>query len=221
MRQQQCAYCDRPATTRDHVPPQGLFTPPLPDNLITVPACGDCNHGASGDDLVFRNELSIMAGSFGESSKAAERLPRSLRRIRRNKAILTRMVSSAKLVERYSTGGIYLGYGYAVPVSPGVQERVIRRIVRGLHWHHSGNSLGDDDINLVFIDKRKTHWEYALAPVTTKLNHALIGDGDTFQYLYGQATDDPSFSVWLLIFYKGRGEQIVLAYTRKTVAAMV
>jgi len=32
------------------------------------------------------------------------------------------------------------------------------------------------------------------------LRHVLIGDGETFQYLYGQANDDPAFSVWLLIF---------------------
>ena len=66
MKQEHCANCDRPANTRDHVPPEKLFTPPRPSNLITVPSCGSCNHGASDDDEVFRNELSIMAGSFGD-----------------------------------------------------------------------------------------------------------------------------------------------------------
>jgi hypothetical protein len=220
MSQEQCAYCGQPATTRDHVPPKGLFTPPLPKNLITVPACGDCNHGASDDDLIFRNELSIMAGSFGESAKAAERLPRSIRRIRRNRATLKRMVLNAKPVERYSVGGIYLGLGYAVPVAPGVQQRVIRRIVRGFYWHHFGSSLTDDiHIELVFIDKRKPHWEYALSSLRRlNLQHVLIGDGETFQYLYGQATDDPTFSVWLLIFFQGTGEQIILVHTRRRMA---
>ena len=83
----------------------------------------------------------------------------------------TKIVLTAKPVARYSPGGIYLGLGFAVPVTPGVQERVITRIVRGLHWHHSGNSLSDDNIQLDFIDKRKPHWEYALAPITAKLKH--------------------------------------------------
>jgi hypothetical protein len=197
-----CAYCAQPATTNDHVPPKTLFTPPLPSNLITVPACGSCNNGASDDDEVFRNELSIVAGSFGESANAGERLQPSLRSIRRN-------------VERYSAGGIYLGLGYAVPVTRGAQDRVLRRIVRGLYWHHFRAALSTDShIELVFIDKNKLDWQGALS-VLGKLHpqHVLIGDGDTFQYFYGRAADDPAFSFWLLIIFKGTGEQIILAHT--------
>jgi hypothetical protein len=138
-----------------------------------------------------------------------------MRGIRRNRATLTRMVQASQPVERYSTGGIYLGLGYAVPVMPGVQERVITRIVRGLYWHHFLNSLdADARVTLVFIDKRKPQWQDALSPLL-KLRHVLIGDGETFQYLYGQATDDPTFSVWLLIFFKGTAEQIIVAHTRR------
>ena len=220
MNQELCAYCDNPAMTRDHLPPEKLFTPPLPDNLITVPACDQCNNGASNDDEVFRNELSIMAGSFGESAKAAERLQPALRGIRRNKAMLKRMVTASQLVERYTPSGLYLGHGYAVPVVPGVQQRVINRIVRGLYWHHLQTRLGDDaQVTLVFIDKRKPHWREALYTFQSlHLRHVVIGDGETFQYLYGRANDDPAFSVWLLIFFKGTGEQIVLALTQRDTA---
>jgi len=209
MNAELCAYCDDPATTRDHVPSKKLFTPPLPHNLITVPACDRCNSGASDDDEMFRNELSIMAGSFGESVKAAERLQPTMRGIRRNKAMLARMVTGAQLVERYTQSGLYLGYGYAVPVVPGVQQRVIARIVRGLYWHHFQTRLADDaKITLVFIDKRKPHWQEALYSLQRlQLRHVLIGDGETFQYLYGRANDDPAFSVWLLIFFKGTGSR--------------
>jgi hypothetical protein len=72
----------------------------------------------------------------------------------------------------------------------------------------------DAQVTLVFIDKRKPQWQHALEPLL-KLNHVLIGDGQTFQYLYGQAADDPTFSLWLLIFFKGTAEQIVLAHTRR------
>jgi hypothetical protein len=217
MNQELCAYCDNPATTRDHVPSKKLFTPPLPADLITVPACGQCNNGASNDDEVFRNQLSIMAGSFGESAKAAERLQPTMRGIRRNKAMLARMVTGAQLVERYTPSGLYLGHGYAVSVVPGVERRVITRIVRGLYWHHFQTRLADDaQVTLVFIDKRKPHWQEALYTFQSlQLRHVVIGDGETFQYLYGRATDDPAFSVWLLIFFKGTAEQIVLAHTRR------
>jgi hypothetical protein len=218
MNQKLCAYCGNPATTRDHVPPEKLFTPPLPDNLITVPACEQCNNGASDDDEVFRNELSIMAGSFGESAKAAERLQPTMRGIQRNKAMLRRMVPAAQLVERYTPSGLYLGHGYAVPVVPGLQQRVINRIVRGLYWHQFQTRLGDDaEVTLVFIDKRRSHWREALYTFRSlQLSHVVIGDGETFQYLYGRANDDLTSSVWLLIFFKGTGEQIILAHTSGT-----
>jgi hypothetical protein len=217
MKQELCAYCGNPATTRDHIPPQNLFTPPRPDNLITVPACKQCNNGVSDDDEVFRNELSFMAGSFGESAKAGERAQTALRGIRRNKAMLVRTVTSARPVERYTQSGLYLGRGYAVPLEPGVQQRVITRIVRGLYWHHFNARLENDaQITLVFIDKRRPHWQEALYTLRSlSPAHRLIGDGETFQYLYGRANDDPAFSVWLLIFFKGIGEQIILAHTRR------
>jgi hypothetical protein len=204
MSEELCAYCDIPATTRDHVPSKKLFTPPLPENLITVPVCERCNNGASNDDEVFRNELSIMAGSFGESAKAAERLQPTMRGIRRNKATLARLVTQAQLVERYAPSGLYLRHGYAVPVVPGLQQRVITRIVRGLYWHHFETRFAPDaQITLVFIDKGKPHWQEALNTFQRlQLRHVVIGDGGTFQYLYGRANDDPAFSVWLLIFFK-------------------
>jgi hypothetical protein len=51
-----CAICGKPCetTTRDHIPPKGLFGKPLPDNLLTVPSCQQCNQEASGDDEYFR-----------------------------------------------------------------------------------------------------------------------------------------------------------------------
>jgi 5-methylcytosine-specific restriction endonuclease McrA len=44
-----CVYCgERPAATRDHVIPKCLFDPPLPANMVTVPACEECNNLANG-----------------------------------------------------------------------------------------------------------------------------------------------------------------------------
>jgi len=212
---QACAYCGEPASTRDHIPPSKLFTPPLPSDLITVPACKKCNNGASSDDEIFRNELAIMAGSFDGSANAAERLRPSVRSIKRNKAVLKKMMLAAHPVERYSPGGIFLGTGVAVPTTPEVHQRVTRRIVRGLYWRHLGTGLNPAaKITLSFIDKLKPDWERALTTFhTLRPTHVMVGDGQTFQYLYGAASDDPTFSFWLLIFFKGAGEQIVLALT--------
>jgi len=210
-----CAYCGHPATTVDHIPPECLYTPPRPSNLVTVPACSTCNNGASDDDEVFRNEFSIMAGSFSESANAAERLKTSLRGIRRNKATLRRIVLGTQEVERVSQGGIYLGKGYAVPVQKDAHRRVIDRIIRGLYWHHFDASLGmSTSVRQVYIDKVKPHWQEGLETLRPlNLRHIMIGDGQTFQYLYGQTIDDPLYSIWLIIFFKGAAEQIYLCVT--------
>lgn len=211
-----CAYCCEPASTVDHVPPKQLFTPPLPSDLITVPACTACNNGASDDDEVFRNELSIMGGSFGESRTAAERLQPTLRGIRRNKKTLRRMVLGARPVARYSAGGIYLGQGIAVPAPPAARCRVLTRIVRGLFWHHYGYSIDANHARLVFIDKTKPAWNESVSLIWAMPHQrVLVGDGSTFQYVYGRADDDPGFSFWLMIFFKGPAEQIILGQTQR------
>jgi len=188
----------------------------LPSDRIAVPACYRCNNDASKDDGVFRDELSIMAGSFGGSANAAERLQVTLRGLRRKEATArcARMLKSAQLVERRTPSGLFLGYGYAMPVAPGVQQRVIARIVRGLYWHHTQTRLGQDaQISIVFIDKGKPHWQEALQPLL-RLAHVLIGDGQTFQYYGGMNIKErPGFSAWLMIFFRGSSEQIVYART--------
>ncbi len=210
----ECAYCGQPATTVDHIPPKRLFTPPLPSNLVTVPACTKCNNGASNDDEVFRNEMAILCGSFRESATAAERLQVSIRALRRNKKTLRNFVLSAQRVDRYSQGGIYLGPGYAVPIDRAVHQRVNERIVRGLYKHHVGKRLGNTAIRFTHIDKRKPTWQEGLYALRSLgLRHAPIGDCKTFQYAYGCAADDPTHSVWLLHFFPGIAEQIVVAHT--------
>src|SRR5262245_21112273 len=58
-----CGYCGRAeATTRDHIPPKAIFLVPRPSDLITVPSCASCNHGASDSDELFRAYLSLHVG---------------------------------------------------------------------------------------------------------------------------------------------------------------
>jgi hypothetical protein len=212
-----CAYCGEPATTDDHVPPQCLYTPPLPSNLVTVPACAPCNNGVSKDDAEFRNHLSIMAGSFRGSANAAERLQPSLRAIRRDRPTLARVVLGALLTERYSAGGIYLGPGVAVPLPPGARERVLLRIVRGLFWHHFDARLDAACVKLIHIDKSKPTWRQALDELLSMSHqNVLIGNGETFEYRFSRDDDDPAISFWMMTFFRGPSEYIVIGYTQSS-----
>lgn len=50
------------SAAEDHVPPEGLFLKPLPNNLIKVPCCWKCNNGHSAFDEKLRL---VAAASFG------------------------------------------------------------------------------------------------------------------------------------------------------------
>jgi hypothetical protein len=200
-----CAYCGEKATTRDHVPPKGLFLKPLPTDLVTVPSCSRCNHGASGDDRTFRNHLSIRVGGF-RTTGPARRLwvEKGMPSIRKNRADLRQIAISARPVACYSPGGIYLGQGVAVPFDKAAHDRVVTRIVRGLYWHHYGIPVcAGTSVGVVFIDTTKPGWLNRLAPVLNMLTHQSIGGG-VFKYAHGRATDDPLSSIWMLDFHEGR-----------------
>ncbi len=57
-----CAYCGvREGTTADHIPPKVCFPKPRPQ-LITVPACEECNNCFSKEDEEFAAFLSLRVG---------------------------------------------------------------------------------------------------------------------------------------------------------------
>lgn len=84
----QCAYCGRPATTRDHVPPKCLLEKPLPKTSITVPSCRACNEGFAKDEEYFATvlahvgsvpELTAKVDPGGVTDRALTRRPSSPR----------------------------------------------------------------------------------------------------------------------------------------------
>jgi len=55
-----CTYCGKLKKLGvDHVPPKSLFPKPRPNNLITVPACRECNEGESTHDEYFATALAL------------------------------------------------------------------------------------------------------------------------------------------------------------------
>lgn len=56
--------------TRDHIPPKACFPKPRPSNLITVPACEDCNAGRSDLDDKFALFLALYVHGASEEGRA-------------------------------------------------------------------------------------------------------------------------------------------------------
>tara|TARA_R110002049_G_scaffold308754_1_gene513922 strand:- start:66304 stop:67029 length:726 start_codon:yes stop_codon:yes gene_type:complete len=58
-----CYFCGKPASTKDHVPSKNLLEKPYPKNLLTIPACLKCNQSFSLDEEYFLNVLTTLSES--------------------------------------------------------------------------------------------------------------------------------------------------------------
>jgi hypothetical protein len=197
-----CVYCDDVADSRDHVPPRGIFPSPKPSDLITVPSCTSCNQSFSKDDEYFKISLGLREDV--RRSREGRHLARECIRA------LQRPESSnfAKVVDstiRPPTAEEILEG--ADPDSVGQQpdserlQRVIRRMIQGLHFHVSGRRLP------VGYVVRGTLLEAYPEPYRSMALSKFAGAPITelaagqFAYVTRAAVDDVFTSVWLLTFY--------------------
>lgn len=76
----ECAYCPNRGITKDHIPPQSIFATGT-QNKPWVPACQNCNGGASKDDQ-YLQRLAMLWGADGSKDAVAveERFLSSLQR---------------------------------------------------------------------------------------------------------------------------------------------
>ena len=207
---QKCAICDeRAAVDMDHVPPRSIFPRPWPGDLITVPACDECNGGSSLNDEEFKVGLSLMAGADRADTLALweQGAMRSLAHNRRlHREVLRRIVK----VEVRSAGGIYLGTEDVALIPKRPVHAVIVRTIRGLYYHHFRERLGArahcDAKNYEGVGRN----DVELNRVLRSFRFNSIANG-RFKYFFGRAADGPLTSVWLMLFF---GNVAVLGYTK-------
>ena len=129
-----CAICGiKTANTSDHIPPKGLYPKPRDNdiNLNTVPACMDCNGGGSEDDEVFKLVVGIDTGEHqAQPDRQIESLAAT---IGNNQRLANSVFGSAKIVPPRSA---VIGGESVVEIAFDrlAYERVVVRIVKGLHW---------------------------------------------------------------------------------------
>lgn len=201
-----CCTCD--AVSMDHVPPRNIFPKPWPADLITVPACDECNSGSSPNDEEFRVGLSLMAGVETPATSALWKLG-AMRTLAHNRRLHREIMSRLVKVEVRSDAGIYLGTEDAVLVPKQAIHAVLVRTIRGLYYHHfheclgararcdvqryGGNGVDNPDLGRVVMS----------LPFNSVANGLL-------RYRYGRAGEAPLSSLWFLLFY---GSVAVFGYT--------
>jgi hypothetical protein len=172
------------------------YLPRSATDLVTVPACAECNQGSSELDERFRAYLSLHVGLDSPATKTLWQ--RALPRICRRPSFRNQLLAQIKPVFLQSRQNILVGRGYRLPWDSSVHKAVIDRTIRGLYFHHYGGILGDR----VAL---RTHWFGELKPdlveVSLDWGRSSIG-GDQFVYRFARAEDEPRHSTWLFQFHR-------------------
>lgn len=199
-----CVYCGHDAeVSRDHVVPLCLFTRPYPPQMITVPACDNCNTEKSRDDHFLRDYLvTDVQGSESPTAQAifdSGKLWRSL--TRKTSDLLLEVLPRTQVRPLHTEADIYLGEFPQASIDLERLERTIFRIVRGLYYDARRSSI---PAGYEFVLRRCYPWQYeSLREVFRKLHpNGPRVVGDVFGCMYAMATEDPCTTLWVLWFYE-------------------
>ena len=200
-----CIYCGEIRDlTSDHVPPKNLFRSPRPTNLVTVPACRACNKSFEKDDEYFR--VAVLAPADKDREPIAAQLWKekiihgTLKRSPALKSVIRQSITS---LDVHTPGGIYLGTTPTLRFSRKRLDRVVRRIVTALHWHHYGHTPRPGVNFTVSMGPDPKHPGVIQQVALNLFNgkpYVNIGGG-AFRYAHARVPDNPDWGAWLLAFY--------------------
>lgn len=198
-----CVLCgSRPATTRDHVPPKGLFKG-LGAQLITVPACSICNNSASSDDEDLRFFVSAQVGKQTPGS-AALWDEGAYPSINRKTALRASVIANARDVRATDANGDPITrLAFLAPVR--TYQTVFERTTRGLYFFHNGRILPPN--TPVVVQLLEGSPNLATAEFGSFEQHS-IGD-EACVYRFGVILEQPENSLWLYCFYKTHWVMVV------------
>lgn len=212
-----CAYCGVPSSTRDHIPPRGIFGDILKrapgTQLITVPACRACNEGSTEDDAYFRDAVFMASQQDGEppefddvrapirraAQKAGKKYTTPMQEIFRNARPAWGVASEGGVLEK----------GMQFVVNWTRIKKVVERIARGLYWSHTKERVPPGYIVHVIGDKEagetqsndlfERYEELAQAALGNYKRHVHLA---AFSYAMTLDTEDPKAACFALLFYR-------------------
>ena len=190
-----CGICGvNQATTREHVPPKSIFLNPKPSDLITIPACFNCNNATSESDERFRLFLGLHVARF---SKQGEQLFKEgvISTTRHNNRYRAEILSSGERVLFTTPAGVINGSGVSIPWDSKAHDNTIEKIIRGLFFHHYKKIIANNaQVTVNFFN--------SLPKLEIELYENSIGNG-IFRYAYNKVEESDYASIWLFNFYDG------------------
>ncbi len=199
---QLCVYCIREtANTVDHIPPKLLLSKPYPENLLTVPACRDCNLSFQKDDEYTRFMASVDLKSASQPTvqNNMSAILRSLQRPESQK-FASYLVGQSQHSTVLGADGMPMGL-YFEPESDRLNATG-RHIVRGLYFVETGLPLSAS-LQLRVACKSGLTAEHPDVLQFARIYRSLSDKrhrsiGDAFSYVVGFYAN---WSVWLMLLY--------------------
>jgi len=135
-----CVYCGGLADTNDHAPPRCFLRPPRPSNLITLPACKECNSGFSFAENCAKTLIALVSE---DTDLVAERAPdgRVTRALARDKRLRAVIESSRRADGNYEIVGELLTHF----------NRVLTKTVQGLYFGLYERITSPHELRLLLI----------------------------------------------------------------------
>lgn len=206
----ECVYCgSRENLTRDHVPGRGLFSPPLPSDLLTVPCCLRHNQEYAREDEYFRLVVSSRQESAGHP-EAARASGKSFENLLRPESAGLERAFRESLLEPSATAKATESDGLqAVAMVDFLRlNRYAERIITALFAHHSGKRLSrSSEVRAFVLDcldltKPLNRKIYAgMARILERVpEHS--SPRDILRYKFSDLSRAGGESVWNLVFFE-------------------
>lgn len=191
-----CAICGKEkATTKDHIPPKGIFAKPYPKNLITVPACSKCNNGASNYDEAFRIDLSLHVGVDTPETETFWK-EGALKTLHHQRKLRQQKINDLKPGYLSTPSGIIYKQCYVGHWNSKAHNTVVERIIRGLYYHHCKEILG----NRATCDVQWLSGLDGVYDLSKEWPQYNIGNDFIYRWCFEQG--NPLSSLWIFQFYK-------------------
>jgi len=175
--------------------PKVFFPKPRPSDLLTVPACQSCNKGSCDEDEIFK----VFIGIAGGHGKDGERMfkEQTARTLANNKKLKRELANSIHDLWVKTPEGIILGKRSAIKLDGGAHDKIVEKMIRGFHFHHTGTILGNKvDISV--------NWHQYLSDevdsISTNWSTGVIGEGKLI-YKYIAIQEEPLASIWIFQFF--------------------
>lgn len=185
-------------TTKEHFVPRSLFDK-MPQQAWTIRACGECNEEKSKNDDYLRDML-VADDSCQWHPVAKALMPNVLRSAARGSSLVAKAARNGRQAPVYSSGSVYMGDLFAVPLEDARLQKVFTWLTRGAGFYFRGARIPDDyTFNFARVDR--AHASELWAAYTEQLHPFVQGPG-VFGCTFLTLDSDPFTSMWLFGFYQ-------------------